>query len=152
VARRHWCGEVFRRGMVQHQEGRHLTRPVVSGAGGRGRTGAGLVDPRDFKCPHPCKPLPRPATNCLKFFTSASPPLAACCTAFPENWGKSGERFLCLPRPQELGRRDPLALDERRAQGIPDPTAFRNRYSFNSLHLASPELPPFTAHTGHPAP
>ena len=36
-------------GVVQNREGGPLIQLVVSGAGGRGRTGAGLVDPRDFK-------------------------------------------------------------------------------------------------------
>ena len=36
-------------GMRLNREGEYLMQPFVSGAGGRDRTGMGLLSPRDFK-------------------------------------------------------------------------------------------------------
>ena len=49
-----WLGAVGATGLFlerwsKNEEGTHQTQPLVSGAGGRDRTGMGLVGPRDFK-------------------------------------------------------------------------------------------------------
>ena len=40
---------VVRGGVIKNQEDTHQNQPLVFGAGGRDRTGMGLVGPRDFK-------------------------------------------------------------------------------------------------------
>jgi hypothetical protein len=49
-----WLGAVGATGLPlerwsKNEERTHQTQPLVSGAGGRDRTGMGLVGPRDFK-------------------------------------------------------------------------------------------------------
>ena len=49
-----WLGAVGTAGLLverwsKNKVGAHQTQPLVSGAGGRDRTGMGLLSPRDFK-------------------------------------------------------------------------------------------------------
>src|SRR5215831_13645326 len=69
-----------------------LTILVEFGAGGRGRTGVDLLGPRDFKSLSVGNVLLHPATKFSQSCTFTPRPVASRCTAFPEKWGRNGER------------------------------------------------------------